>query len=63
MTPPKNVPVKYNPEYPSDFVPKFRIEAAWDPALVGGLMLAAAVLELAIFGWVGIRTVERIRAK
>ena len=61
MTPPKNVPVMYDPEYPSDFVPKFRVEAAWDPLLVGGLLAAAAVLELAVFGWVGVRVVERFR--
>ena len=61
MTPPKNVPVMYDPEYPSDFVPKFRVEAAWDPLLVGGLLAAAAVLELAVFGWVGVRAVERFR--
>lgn len=63
QTPPVSVPVMYDPGYPSDFVAKFRIQAAWHPVIVGGLLGSAALLELAVFGWVGFRLLERIRGK
>lgn len=62
LTPPMATPVYFDPDYPSDFVPAFRVTIAWDPMLVVGLLVLAAVLELTILGWIGMRVVQRLRA-
>ncbi|MEZ4227017.1 MAG: hypothetical protein R3B13_39125 [Polyangiaceae bacterium] len=61
LTPPVATPVFYDPDYPTDFVPEFRRAMAWPAPVVGGLLAAAVVLELAVFGWVGMRMIERMR--
>jgi hypothetical protein len=61
LTPPVATPVFYDPEYPSDFVPEFRRATAWPQGVVGGLLVAGALLELTIFAWVLMRLWERFR--
>ncbi len=63
LKPPVATPVFYDPEYPTDFVPEFRRAAAHPAEVVGGLLVVAVILELAIFGWVLLRIVERFRRK
>lgn len=61
VTPPANVPVRIDPDYPAEFVPKFRVARAWPLAVVAGLFGVASLLELFVFAWVLGRGVDRFR--
>lgn len=63
VAPPQNVPLKADPEYPAEFVPKFRIASAWPPVVVAALFGVASLLELFVFGWVLACGVDRFRAR
>jgi len=61
--PPQNVPLKHDPDYPAEFIPKFRVARAWPPLVVVGLFGIASLLELMVCVWVVARGVDRFRAK
>jgi hypothetical protein len=62
-TPPANVPVRLDPDYAAEFVPKFRVARAWLSLVVVGLFGVAALLELFVFVWVVARGIDRFRAR
>lgn len=61
--PPQNTPLRIDPDYPAEFVPKFRIARAWPPLVVAGLFGVASLLELFVLLWVVARGVDRFRAR
>lgn len=61
VSPPQNVPLKADPDYPAEFVPKFRVASAWPPVVVTALFGVAALLELCVYLWVFARGVDRFR--
>ena len=63
VTPPANVPVRLDPDYAAEFVPKFRVASAWPPVVVAALFGVAALLELLVFAWVLARAVDRFRSR
>lgn len=61
VNPPQSTPVRRDPDYPAEFVPKFRVAKAWGLIGVAPMVGAAALLELGVFVWVAARGIDRFR--
>lgn len=63
FAPPQNVPIRLDPDYAAEFVPKFRVARAWPAPVVAGLFAIASVLEVFVCVWVLARGVDRFRSR
>lgn len=63
LTPPTNVPVRFDPDYKDEFVPTFRIASAWPVWIATPVLGLAALLEVGVLGWVLARGIDRFRGR